>query len=88
MECSVSGFLTGSVSTSIPMVFNNNISPQLAKVHLPLVAQGDPMTVSIDFMPNAVTPMPPIDCPALFEQQYGVNYLLLNQMPDATPQFD
>lgn len=69
------------------MVFNNNISPELAKVQQPLVPQGNPMTVSVNFMPNAVTPMPPMD-PTLFEQQYGVNYLSLNQMPDATPQFD
>jgi hypothetical protein len=88
MECAVSGFLTGSVSTSIPMVFNNNTSPELAKIQQPLVPQGDPMTVSVDFMPGTMAPMPPINSPALFEQQYGVNFLSLNQMPDATPQFD
>jgi hypothetical protein len=49
-------------------------------------APGVEPVLSFQFDPHGVTPMPPMDSPALFEQQYGVNFHSLNQLPGSTPQ--
>ncbi len=82
------GFLTGSVSTAIPIIFNKMPPPTLIQVPAfePSAPYIEPV-LSYKFQPNGVTPLPPMD-PALFEQQYGVNYSSLNQTPGSTPQND
>jgi hypothetical protein len=82
------GFLTGCVSTVIPIIFNKMPPPSL--VHVPAFEPSAPKmepVLSYQFQPNGVTPLPPMD-PALFEQQYGVNYQSLNQAAGSTPQYD
>jgi hypothetical protein len=88
IECTMTGFLTGCVSTVIPIIFNKMPPPSL--VHVPAFEPSAPKmepVLSYQFQPNGVTPLPPMD-PTLFEQQYGVNYQSLNQAAGSTPQYD
>jgi hypothetical protein len=90
IECSMSGFLTGSVSTVLPVILNKSPAPSMIHIQPPQLqmpsAPGVEPVLSFQFDPHGVTPMPPMDSPALFEQQYGVNFHSLNQLPGSTPQ--